>query len=95
MSQTRSANQEVANVMERVMVLPWDELTTETTARFELPDESAVGLDDPQLSITVTDAEGPPSSKTIEVALAWRDQADRLVDPVRLVAWRHQFSAGE
>ncbi|MDA1055298.1 MAG: hypothetical protein O3C40_33170 [Planctomycetota bacterium] len=94
-SQTRLATQEVANVMERLMVLSWDELTTEATTRFAVSEESAADLDDPQMSITVSDLDDSLPSKTIEIALSWRDQANRRVDPVRLVAWKHRVAASE
>ena len=89
-AQTRLATQVVANVMERLIVLPWDELTAEVAERFTVVHESAAALDDPQLSITVSNTGDTLPTKQIEIAISWRDQANRRVEPVRLVAWRHQ-----
>lgn len=94
-AQTNLAAQEVANVMERVMVLPWDQLTTEAAERFVATLPPAAALDDPQLSITVSDSDDPLPTKQIEVALSWRDLARRRVEPVRVAAWKHQPPAAE
>jgi hypothetical protein len=94
-AQTRLATQEVSNVMERVIVLPWDELTTEAIAGRNISDLSAVALDDPQISISVAELDATLPTKQIEIALSWRDHAHRRVEPVRLVAWKHQTKAVE
>ena len=94
-ARTRLATQAVANVMERVMVLPWNELTAEAASRFDVADELSATLDDPRLSINVSNLDDSLPTKQIEIALSWRDQADRRVEPVRLVAWKHQPAATE
>ncbi len=94
-AQTRLATQEVANVMESVMVLPWGELTTEAGVQFAAAHPPASALEDPQLSITVSDLDDSLPTKKIEIALSWRDQANRRVEPVRLVAWKHQPAVAE
>jgi hypothetical protein len=94
-AQTRLATQEVSNVMERVIVLPWDELTTEAITGRNISDLSAGTLDDPQISITVAELDATLPTKQIEIALSWRDHAHRRVEPVRLVAWKHQTKAVE
>ena len=94
-AQFQLAIQEVSNVMERMTVLPWDELTTEAAEQFVASRDSAVALDDPELTITVSDVDDSLPAKRIEVTLAWRDQAHRRVEPVRLVAWKHRSAASE
>lgn len=94
-NQARVASQATANIMERLIVLPWDELSDEGVRAFAVSDELAASLDEPQLSITVSKLDEPLPAKQIEVALSWRDQANRRVEPTRLVAWRHQALAGE
>jgi len=94
-AQTRLATQEVANVMERMMVLPWDDLTSEAGKGFDVSQESAPALDDPRLSITVSGSDDSLPTKKIEIALSWRDQANRRVEPVRLVAWKHHTPTGD
>ncbi|MEX0820420.1 MAG: hypothetical protein WD070_12540 [Pirellulaceae bacterium] len=92
---TRLATQSVANVMEHLMVLSWDDLTTEAVKQIDVAQESVAGLDDPQLSITVANLDDPLPTKQVEVALSWRDQASRHVEPVRLIAWKHQRAVSE
>ncbi|MEO8494093.1 MAG: hypothetical protein ABI614_03415 [Planctomycetota bacterium] len=94
-AQTRLATEEVANVMERVMVLPWNDLTAEAVARFAVSPETTVGLAEPQLSVAVTNLDDPLPTKQIEITLSWQDLAHRRVEPVRLVAWKHQPQAAE
>jgi hypothetical protein len=52
-------------------------------------------LEDPKLSITVAELDDALPTKRIEIALSWRDHANRRVEPVRLVAWKHQAQAIE
>ncbi len=94
-AQARIATQEAANVMEHAMVLPWEALTTDAASQLELSDELASQLDAPQLSITVTPVDDVIPVKKIEVTLSWQDQANRRVEPIRLVAWRHRKPQAE
>ncbi len=94
-AQTRLATQELANAMERVIVLPWSELNTAAIAASGVPNLSAAALDDPQWSITVADLDAAFPTKQIEIGLSWRNQANRRVEPVRLVAWKHQAKAAD
>ena len=94
-AQRQLATQEVANVMERVMVLPWNELTTESATQFDISRVSADALNDPQLSIAISNVDDSLPTKLIEITLSWRDLANRRVEPVRLVAWRHEPGAAE
>jgi Tfp pilus assembly protein PilV len=92
---TRLATQEVANAMEHMTVLPWGELTAEAAERFVASRQSVSALEDPQLSISVSNVDDSLPTKQIEIALSWRDQSTRRVEPVRLVAWKHQPIAAE
>jgi hypothetical protein len=94
-AQSQLATQEVANVMERVIVMPWDELTTEAAAQFDISHESATTLDDPQLSISISNFNDSLPTKQIEITLSWRDLANRRVEQVRLVAWQNAPGAAE
>lgn len=94
-AQTRLTTQEVANAMERVIVLPWSELTTEPIAGLDVSRPAMMALDDPQWSITVTELNAALPTKQIEITLSWRDQANRRVEPVRLVAWKHRVLEAE
>jgi Tfp pilus assembly protein PilE len=91
-SERRSAAlHEAANQMERLTILPWRELTSESVGQRELSPEAAAALPQGSLRVQVTDAAGGAESlaaKRISVEVAWRNSAGREVKPVRLVAWR-------
>lgn len=89
------ATQEVANVLEHIMVMPWDELTTDATSQPKLSEDLASQLADPELTIAIVTTDDDLPTKKIEVALSWTDQASRRVAPVRLVAWRHRSTDAE
>ncbi|MCA9121830.1 MAG: hypothetical protein H6822_11865 [Planctomycetaceae bacterium] len=95
MANTRVATREVANMMELAIVLPWDELNADAIAKSEISDLSSVALSDPELAIDIVTLDTALQTKQIEIALSWRDQANRRVDPVRLVAWKHQAAVSE
>lgn len=94
-AQSQIATQEVANVLEHIMVMQWDELTTEATSQPKLSEDLASQLADPELAITIVTTDDDLPTKKIEIALSWTDQANRRVDPVRLVAWRHRSTGAE
>lgn len=82
---------EVANVMERIASLPWDELTPEAAADVRLPDNIRRRLTGAELKIEVSDSppERKPSSKRITVSIRWRDRAGRMLPPVGITTWRY------
>ena len=86
----RQATEAVSNVMEHIIVLPWDELTVEELKRFEESTKLSPNLAESEMSITVSRTDDALPTKRIEVALSWLDLARRRVEPVRLVAWKHQ-----
>jgi hypothetical protein len=94
-AQMRFAALETANLMERVSVLPWDELDEETVGAIELSAEARQGLSEPQLVIAVSTTDETPPSKRIEIQLDWLDQAGVRVQPVQLVAWKFQAPLAE
>ncbi len=89
-AQTQIATQEVANVLERVMVMPWDGLNEKSTSELKLSSDLASQLAEPNLAITVSRTDDELPTKKITVALSWQNQASRRVTPVRLIGWRHQ-----
>ena len=94
-AQIRLATQEAANIMERVMVLAWDELTEESVAAIELSPMALQGLDEPQLAIAVETRDDNLPAKQIEVRLDWRDRSGSRIQPVPLVAWKHHAPPAE
>jgi len=76
------------NVMERVFAKPWNELNTEQLAEVKLPEDVKRDLPGAALKLDVTELEGPPRSRRIQVEVAWKDAAGLVAKPARLVAWR-------
>jgi len=85
----RAAMREAANVMERLAVRPWNELTPEAVADLRLSNEAANALRGATLKIDVTDQPGEPQGKRIVVEVHWRDSAGKSLPPRRLTAWRY------
>jgi len=88
-AQMHLATHETANIMERVMRLPWDELTAEAVAAIALSPEVTKGLTEPELAISVQPQEGPVLAKEVEIKLTWQDRSGRRVQPLQLVAWKY------
>jgi hypothetical protein len=78
---------EASNVVERLAVRPWNELTP----KMPLPQLSpAVGsrLPGSELSVEVTAPDAQPDLKRIVVSLRWQDRAGQYVSPVKITTWR-------
>jgi hypothetical protein len=84
------AIQESANVMERLSVTAWEELTAENVAKLELSEEARKSLAGATLEIEITGAEGDPAAKRIKVVIRWPDRPGRPDLSVRLLAWRYR-----
>ncbi len=97
--QREVAIQEVANLMERLAAVPWQELTPEKVRQVELSEPARHELPGAKLTIEVGPSPDDPSAdkssaKRIAVALAWEDQSRRLGRPIRLSAWRYRSEGG-
>lgn len=88
------AAEEASNILERLFVLPWDELTPDIAVEQPLSTAAQERLRDPQLEATVVDASDSPDDseaieiKRITVSIRWRNAAGEWVQPMRLSAWR-------
>ncbi len=78
---------EVANIMERITVEPWERITTENVRTIKLADDTERQLPEAKLTIAVSSKPPAPDAKRIAVELTWKNRAGRRVAPVRLVAW--------
>ena len=96
--QRELATQEVANLMERLAAIPWQDLTPEKGGQVRLSDAARRALPGAKLTIEVSspadERAGEPPAKRIAVALAWEDQSRRLGRPMRLSAWRYRNEGG-
>ncbi len=93
--QRRSADQrqramlEVANVMERITALPFDELTTERARRVAISPAAAGSLGGAELAVEVTDETPGPgrAARKVAVRLRWKGRSGESEAPVRLTTW--------
>jgi hypothetical protein len=93
--QRRSADQrqramlEVANVMERIAALPFDELTTERARRVAITPAAAGSLGGAELAVEVTDETPGPgrAARRVAVRLRWKGRSGEWEAPVRLTTW--------
>ncbi len=80
---------EVANAMERITALPFDEVNEAHARELQVSPESAASLPGAELSVNVReDSAGTGrSSRRIAVRLRWKDTSGGWEAPVRLVTW--------
>jgi hypothetical protein len=84
----QAAGETLANVAEEVNVLPWEELTEERLAKLQLDEATQKMLPEAKVWAKVSDLEGTPLGKLIELELT-RDE--RTLG--RLSVWRFQAEA--
>ncbi len=82
----RAACESVANVMERAMALPYDQVTT---SALEDLAQSQPQPSNSQWIMEVEPAQGLPSGKRITIALRNVSLRGRDSTPARLVAWKY------
>jgi prepilin-type N-terminal cleavage/methylation domain-containing protein len=83
------AQQEVANLMERVFIVPWAELSEENVAGFQLSETCQQRLPEPKLDISVKSAAGSPAGRQVRVELTWMDSGGQSRRSAGLTAWRY------
>ena len=76
---------EVGNLMERLTVLDWDELTSSRAEQFQLSESLQSQLSEPRLTVVV-DTE-VDAAKRVLIQLTWQIGPGRASPPVRLAAW--------
>ena len=93
--QNALAQQEAANLMERLFVMPWTELTQETASQLSLSARCRQQLPDASLNLKVVPGNGPPVGRQLTIEIAWRGRDGGHVRPVRLTAWRYAVEVRE
>ena len=93
-----------SNAMERLTLLPWEELTQQHAEQLDLATTVAKQLADGRLHVTITDAvadkvqsdeekdttlENQLSTKKVVVEVSYNDRSGVTAGTVRLVAWRY------
>lgn len=83
------ARREVGNLMEEVMLRPWNDLTEDADPRAEL---SAVAIDrlpNARATINVATSADDLDAKRISIELTWGGVEQPQVGSLRLVSWRY------
>ena len=84
----RIATQEAGNLMEQVAAIPWDKLTPETSAQWQLADDLLKALPGAKLTAAVTEQGDAIPAKRIELVVSWNGEPGAIANQVRLVTWR-------
>ncbi len=87
--QQQAALLEVGNLMERLSMLEWDDLTSQRAATFELSEGMRTEFPDAHLTVTVT-VDADAKAKHVLLELQWEFAPGRPAPPVRLAAWVYQ-----
>ena len=88
--QRELAIQELANLMERLSILPWQDLSPEKARSMQLSEHARGALPGAELTIDVTASSEGPQAKRILISLRWEDESGRPATPLRLAAWRYR-----
>jgi Tfp pilus assembly protein PilV len=83
----QTAVREAANLMERLTVTPWADLTPQGTEQVRLSQEALQSLPDADLQINVTTTADQPPAKRIDLSLRWQNRNGQPQRHVELVAW--------
>lgn len=87
------AQQEAANVLERLSIESPESLSQERFERLALSPESAAWLPEGDLGVSATEFASPRPGKRIRIEITWRQTNGNPAPPVRLTGWA--FSLGE
>ncbi len=80
---------ELDGVLERVALLPWNDLTRETVEKFEISPGFHELAPQARLSAIVADESGKSAGKRVTVALHWQSAGGEEQGP-SLTAWRQR-----
>ena len=91
--QRQVAAREAANLMDHVMAAPWDELTDERLAAWELSPSAVNRLRKGRVHIEMIAQERQPDVKVIRVHVDWLDAGGQRGRGVELVSWKHRIKS--
>ncbi len=80
------AQREVANIMEEVAIVPWNELTQDDLQSLQLSRDCQQVLRDAELRLEIS--ESIDDSRQIQVELDWSAPNGQRTEPVSLTTWR-------
>lgn len=78
---------EVGNQMERLCLIPWDELPAGAAPESKLAASAIAQLPEAQLTVVVDGDPRDPSAKRITVELRWMNGPSLPAAPVRVTTW--------
>jgi hypothetical protein len=78
---------EADRVLERVVSLPWDELSDQHLASLPLAERTGRELPDGRLRVEVVPTAGGPELKRVRVEIRWTGRNGVEEAPVRLATW--------
>ena len=93
--QNALAQQEAANLMERLFATPWAELTQQAASQLNLSERCGPRLPGASLTAKVVPSDGPPAGKQLTIEIAWRGSQGAPARSVRLAAWRYAVEVQE
>jgi hypothetical protein len=79
------ATEQAANVLEAIRLEPWQRLTPQFAATWQLPAAVARALNEGRLVVHIENESA--LVKRVSVAVHWNDDAGNALVPVRLVTW--------
>ena len=88
--QRQMAARELGNVMERVMAIPWADLTPEKTSSLPVSAACQAVLREPKLQVAIVPDSATEDLVQIRVQIDWPNAAGQRARPVQLVAWRYR-----
>ena len=91
----QAATQEVANIMERIDLQGWQQLSENSLASIAISDQAQRFLTDARLETKIQAEEGPPASKRVTIELSWKNYARDYVAPVRVTSWFYRKGAAQ
>jgi hypothetical protein len=83
----RVAAREAGNILEEIAARPFEQVTPETLAGYELSAESRQQLPEGRVSVRVESAQEPVAARQVQVEVGWRNLSGRD-ERLQLTAWR-------
>ena len=94
-SARRLAAQEAANLIDQIAASPWNAVTRQTAAEWQLSQDALRQLPHAQLHVTVSDEAGQAEAKQITLDISWTGHWGGQTEHVRLVSWKYQLAEDE
>lgn len=84
----RTAVQEAANVLERIVARPWEEIDETQLDDVRLSPHAVEALPGAKLKVKVAEDAGRPAARRVAVTLTWNAHGDEAAASTQLVGWK-------